>query len=49
MSCDDEIHQLQQQLVDEKNNMVHETASEVMLKANDLQMLANIFIDCVHS
>lgn len=48
-NCDNEIIDLKEQLEIEKAGIREEAAEEVFLKANELDDLSNIFIDCIHS
>jgi hypothetical protein len=48
-NCDNEIQELQQQLEVEKALHREEAASEVVLKAAELDHLSNLFLECVHA
>lgn len=48
-NCDSEILDLREQLEIEKAGFREEAAEEVYLKANEIEDLSNIFIDCIHS
>jgi len=48
-NCDNEIIDLREQLEIEKAGIREEAAEEVYLKANELDDLSNIFIDCIHA
>lgn len=48
-NCDSEILDLREQLEVEKAGFREEAAEEVYLKANEIEDLSNIFIDCIHS
>lgn len=48
-NCDNEIIDLKEQLEIEKAGFREEAAEEVFLKANELDDLSNIFIDCIHA
>ncbi len=47
-SCDTEIIDLKEELEMEKAGHREQAAEEVYLKANELDELSNIFIDCIH-
>jgi len=49
VNCDDEIVDLQEQLEIEKAMFREEAADEVYLKANEIDQMSNIFIECIHS
>ena len=48
-SCDNEILDLKEELEYEKAASREQAADEVYLKANELDELSNIFIDCIHA
>ena len=48
-SCDNEIIDLKEELEFEKAAYREEAADEVYLKANEVDELSNIFIDCIHA
>ena len=48
-SCDNEIIDLKEELELEKAGHREQAADEVYLKANEIDELSNIFIDCIHA
>lgn len=48
-NCDNEILDLKEELEAEKAGFREEAADEVYLKANELDELSNIFIECIHA
>ena len=48
-NCDNEIIDLKEELELEKAAFREEAAEEVYLKANEIDELSNIFIDCIHA
>jgi len=48
-NCDDEILDLKEELELEKASFREEAAEEVFMKANEIDELSNIFIDCIHA
>ena len=48
-SCDTEILDLKEELEFEKAAHREQAADEVYLKANEIDELSNIFIDCIHA
>lgn len=48
-ACDDEILDLTEQLEFERGAFREEAAEEVYLKANELDELSNLFIECIHA
>ena len=48
-NCDNEILDLKEELEMEKAAFREEAADEVYLKANEIDDLSNIFIDCIHA
>jgi hypothetical protein len=48
-SCDNEILDLKEELEFEKAAHREQAADEVYLKANEVDELSNIFIDCIHA
>ena len=48
-SCDTEILDLKEELEYEKAAHREQAADEMYLKANELDDLSNIFIDCIHA
>ena len=46
--CNREILELQEQLEVEKAAFREEQADEVIMKADEIEELSNIFIDCIH-
>ena len=48
-NCDNEIIDLREQLELEKAGFREEAADDVYLKANEIDDLSNIFIDCIHA
>ena len=48
-SCDNEILDLKEELEMEKASHREQAADEVYLKANEIDQLSNIFIDCIHA
>jgi DNA-binding protein H-NS len=46
--CNHEILELQEQLEMEKAAFREEQADEVVMKADEIEELSNIFIDCIH-
>ena len=48
-NCDNEIIDLKEELELEKAGFREEAAEEVYLKANEIDELSNIFIDCIHA
>lgn len=49
VSCDDEILDLKEELEFEKAAHREQAADDVYLKANEIDELSNIFIDCIHA
>ena len=47
--CENEIQDLKEELEIEKAAYREEAAEEVYLKANEIDDLSNIFIDCIHA
>ena len=47
--CDNEIVDLREELEYEKAAYREQAADEVFLKANEIDELSNIFIDCIHA
>jgi len=47
--CDDEIIDLKEELELEKAGFREDAAEEVYLKANEIDDLSNLFIDCIHA
>ena len=47
--CDTEILDLKEELELEKAGFREDAAEEVYLKANEIDDLSNIFIDCIHA
>lgn len=47
--CDNEILDLREELEYEKAGYREQAADEVYLKANEIDELSNIFIDCIHA
>ena len=48
-NCDNEMIDLREQLEIEKATFREEAADEIYLKANEIDDLSNIFLDCIHS
>ena len=48
-NCDNEIMDLKEELEVEKAGFREEAADEVYIKANEIDELSNIFIDCIHA
>jgi hypothetical protein len=48
-NCDDEILDLKEELELEKASFREEAAEEVFMKANEIDELSNVFIDCIHA
>ena len=48
-NCDNEILDLKEELEYQKADFREEAADEVYLKANEIDELSNIFIDCIHA
>jgi len=49
VSCDTEILDLKEELEFEKAAHREQAADDVYLKANEIDELSNIFIDCIHA
>lgn len=47
--CDNEILDLKEELEFEKAAQREQAADEVYLKANEIDELSNVFIDCIHA
>jgi len=47
--CDNEIIDLKEELEYEKAAHREQAADEVYLKANEIDELSNVFIDCIHA
>lgn len=48
-SCDNEILDLKEELEYEKAAHREQAADEVYLKANEIDELSNVFIECIHA